>query len=130
MKLVYAVPLLLSLAACGTSYPGVQTPDLEKPKISMLFNFPEGSNCRVNTSQGALVIREIPGKIDFPQSDRLAPASCDLPSGQRVNVTAHNFVPANNSVAGITVYPDGSAYITSSTTDGQLVRLEPTGTVQ
>lgn len=71
----------------------------------------------------------IPGAIDFPQADRTAPSSCDLPDGRTVAITAHNFVPENNRVAGITVYPDGRAYITSSTEDGDLINLEPVDTV-
>lgn len=95
----------------------------------MLFQFPEGSVCRVSTSSGVIEQASIPGAIDFPQADRNGRSSCTLPTGDTVRVTAHNFVPENNSVAGITVYPDGRAFITTSTTDGQLLQLQPTGTV-
>ena len=129
IKLAYGVAAVTTLTACVSSYPTVQAPDLAKPRISLLFEFPEGSTCQVSTSAGVLKNTNIPGKIDFSQRDRNAPASCTLPSGQTVRVTAHNFVPEENVVAGITVYPDGRAFITSSTSGGQLVQLQPTGTV-
>ena len=118
------------LSACAsTIYPSVSTPNLPKQSIALLLKFPEGSECRMNTSQGVLVQASIPGKFEFPNADRMAPVSCKFPDGTTYGVTAHNFVPENSKSAGITVYPDGSAYITSSTTDGNLVQLQPTGTV-
>ncbi len=122
--------LVALTASVCVAAPKVETPGLKKPKISMLFEFEKGTVCRVSTSQGTIVQNRIPGSIGFPQADRKAPASCTLPSGKVVKVTAHHHVPENNRVAGITVYPDGSAYITSSTTDGQLIQLQPTGTVR
>lgn len=130
MKNAFILAMLSALAACGSSFPKVETPGLQEPKISMLFQFPEGSACQVRTSRGVVEQASIPGAIDFPQADRNGRASCTLPNGQTVQVTAHNLVPDNNRVAGITVYPDGRAFITSSTEDGELIQLQPTGTVK
>lgn len=129
-KLPCLVLAAMVLASCGQFFPKVETPNLQAPKISMLFQFPAGSVCRVATSQGVIEMTTIPGAIEFPQADRNAASSCTLPSGQTVRITAHNFVPENNRVGGITVYPNGDAFITSSTTDGELVQLQPTGTVR
>ena len=107
-KAIVATLALTSLGACvSSSYPTVAPPDLAKPKISLLFNFPEGSTCRVYTAKGTLVQNQIPGAIEFPLSDRKARSSCTLPNGKTVRVTAHHQLPANISgIAGITVYPD------------------------
>ncbi|WP_028956433.1 hypothetical protein [Sulfitobacter sp. 20_GPM-1509m] len=125
--IVAALPLALAACAGGSSLPKVEAPGLAKPYISLAFDFPAGSTCRVATSQGTLVQPQIPGSISFALSDKNAPASCTLPDGSVYVITAHNQALANTKVAAIGVLPDGRGSILTSTTDGQLLRKNLTG---
>ena len=129
-KSLCLVALAALVSACGgKNYPTVEAPNLTKPKISMRFDFPEGSTCRVETAQGTLTQSQIPGKIDFPMADRLAPASCTLADGTSYNITTHHHVPSNAKATELSMGLDGKSIIVTLTTDSELLQIQPTGTV-
>lgn len=117
---VFGVALLTACGPTVNSEVSMKVPD-DAGRISLLFqDFEAGTVCTVATPQGTLSAELMPGKIEYPDTYRAAPVTCDHPSGSRYTINVNDILPASFRVAGLTARPDGSLIATISTGDALL----------
>ncbi|MYM54519.1 hypothetical protein [Thalassovita mangrovi] len=104
-----------------------------KTKVSILFqNFPQGTVCGVSGAAGNVKLGKKKGhpKVDVKGYGEVGTYYCNLPDGRQIVTDVNARIPQNTRSAGVTVYPDGQAYVTVSTSDGQLLQLQFSNTVR
>ncbi len=127
MRVLLCACTICGVGACASSVPTASQPGATGAQFDVRFNFPEGSVCLAETSTGKVEQKVIPGEIRLSYSEKNAPISCILPKGDVYQITTPQRIPASSRVsAGITVYPDDRAFITTDV-DGSLAQLDLTG---
>ena len=101
-------------------------------KVSVLFqDFPVGTTCGVAGGQGRIEGSLKQGR--HPNVDQIGwgetgTFACNLPDGGQIVTDVNKRIPADSRTVGITVYPDGMAYVTASTPRG-LLSMQFPGTI-
>lgn len=104
-----------------------------KTKVTIIFaDFPKGTVCNVDGAVGQVRIdkKKRQPRIRVKGHGEVGTYFCQLPDGRKVKTDVNTRLPELASSSGITVYPDGSAYVTTATTDGHLLQQQFTKTLK
>jgi hypothetical protein len=92
-----------------------------KTKISVLFqDFPNGTQCNASGAQGKVKLGKKRGhpKVDIKGYAEIGTIFCNLPDGRQIITDINKHIRVDARVVGVTLYPNGQAYLTSSTASG------------
>jgi hypothetical protein len=92
-----------------------------KTKISVLFqDFPKGTQCGASGTTGKVKLKKKRGHpiVDIKGYAEIGTIFCDLPDGRRIVTDINKKLKKDARVVGVTIYPSGDAYLTSSTESG------------
>ena len=113
----------------------VATPVFAGPKTKVLIlfkDFPMGTQCSVDGAVGKVKLGTRKGSptVQVKGNGEVGTYFCVLPDGRRIVTDVNMRLIETSKSVGVTVYPDGRAFATISTTDGQLLSQEFSGTVK
>ncbi len=98
-----------------------------KTKLSVMFkDFPKGTACNATGTQGKVNLKKKKGHplVNIKGYPEVGTIFCDLPDGRKIVSGINKKIRDDARVVGVTVYPNGKAYVTSSTEDSGLIREE------
>ena len=109
-----------ALSSCGSTEPASSTAMLAGSegdgKISVQFNdFAQATRCTVQTPKGALIVNEMPGKIEYPALYRASPITCSSPRAGVYAIDVETSLPVAFRVADMKAFADGRLIGTIST---------------
>lgn len=121
----FKICFLLGLIFSVTVTPGFAGP---KTKISVLFqDFPKGTKCSASGAQGKVKLGKQRGHptVDIKGYGEIGTIFCNLPDGRQIISDVNKHIRSDARVVGVTVYPNGMAYLTSSTSAGLISAQMP-----
>ena len=106
------------MGCIGFASTGVAGPNT---KISVLFqDFPKGTKCSATGTKGKVILKRKRGhpKVDIKGYADIGTLFCHLPDGRQIVTDVNKRLQPDAKTVGITLYPDGRAYLTSNTARG------------
>lgn len=116
MKIVTFYGLLLGLLIA--SQPALAGP---KTKLSVLFqDFPSGTKCSATGTKGKVTLNKKRGhpRVKIKGYPEIGTIFCNLPDGRQIITDINKHLRADAKVVGVTIYPNGMAYLTTSASGG------------